>query len=337
MLVDRLHLQTPYLQDANQSDNAQKFGETGSEMIGTLTAVLFSFSLFNKLDEVNSFYESPEIIFGLSEDSYDFYEKNIWKEKAVEDTVMYSTRNKVYGYGFPDTSGEPVFSLRQGEKVEVKSLCTKRNGEEFYLLEGDSSVFVPREQLTTVEPTGYILDAELIYQNPELRNGCEVTSLTMALHYLGDDVDKCDLADNYLPKSNTLLADPNEYYLRNPRTNGFYCFAGPLIKCVENYNEAAGTDYVAKDLTGCEPEVMYASIKDGTPVVIWGTILWYMPVKLPSGLYNNLHCLLLIGYDDTTVTINDPIYGVTTIDKEVFESVWTAMGKRAITVSIPSP
>ena len=35
-----------------------------------------------------------------------------------------------------------------------------------------------------------IQDFEIIYQEPELPTGCEITALTMVLHYYGFDVDK---------------------------------------------------------------------------------------------------------------------------------------------------
>ena len=47
------------------------------------------------------------------------------------------------------------------------------------------------------------LPVPLILQNPELPNGCEITSLCMLLRYLGFDADKCLLADNYLPRTET--------------------------------------------------------------------------------------------------------------------------------------
>ena len=39
-------------------------------------------------------------------------------------------------------------------------------------------------------PAEHVLDVDAIYQRPELPTGCEVTSLTALLQYLGFDVDK---------------------------------------------------------------------------------------------------------------------------------------------------
>ena len=46
-----------------------------------------------------------------------------------------------------------------------------------------------------------LLPVPQILQNPELPNGCEITSCCEVLHYLGFAPDKCELADYYLPRS----------------------------------------------------------------------------------------------------------------------------------------
>ena len=43
-----------------------------------------------------------------------------------------------------------------------------------------------------------LLPVPQILQNPELPNGCEITSCCEVLHYLGFAPDKCELADYYL-------------------------------------------------------------------------------------------------------------------------------------------
>ena len=41
-----------------------------------------------------------------------------------------------------------------------------------------------------------------ILQNPELPNGCEITSCCELLRFFGFRADKCDLADHYLLNEN---------------------------------------------------------------------------------------------------------------------------------------
>lgn len=58
-----------------------------------------------------------------------------------------------------------------------------------------------------------LLPVPQILQNPELPNGCEITSCCEVLHYLGFAPDKCELADYYLPRSAQWYgADPDEVY-----------------------------------------------------------------------------------------------------------------------------
>ena len=62
-----------------------------------------------------------------------------------------------------------------------------------------------------------LLPVPQILQNPELPNGCEITSCCEVLHYLGFAPDKCELADYYLPRSAQWYgADPDEVYMGNP-------------------------------------------------------------------------------------------------------------------------
>ena len=82
-----------------------------------------------------------------------------------------------------------------------------------------------------------LLPVPQILQNPELPNGCEITSCCEVLHYLGFAPDKCELADYYLPRSAQWYgADPDEVYMGNPHLDdgspetGYYCFAGPIVQ-----------------------------------------------------------------------------------------------------------
>ena len=196
------------------------------------------------------------------------------------------------------------------------------------------NAYIPPAPEVQVTPKDKLLDVENIFQNPELPNGCEITSLAIVLNYKGYDVDKCNLSDNYLPKWKDLTGDPEYYYLREPRSNGFYCFAPCLCTTIDNYNEANETDIEYSDLTGCEATDLYAELYKGNPVIVWGTLRWRSPIKYSSGLYSNLHCMVLSGCDEEIVNIVDPIYGdrFRTIKRATFEKIWTKMGKRALVI-----
>lgn len=62
-----------------------------------------------------------------------------------------------------------------------------------------------------------LLPVPQVLQNPELPNGCEITSLCEVLRYWGFAADKCDLADHYLPRSARWYgADPDRVYMGDP-------------------------------------------------------------------------------------------------------------------------
>ena len=177
----------------------------------------------------------------------------------------------------------------------------------------------------------YNLPVPLIMQNPELPNGCEVTSLTEVMNYKGYGVDKCTMADYYLPKGQ---GDPNSVFIGNPRDNtGWYCFAPVLQQTVNNYNASNGTGISTQNLSGSDVSALYNQIRNGNPVVVWITLRYQSPRYARNGRYSNLHCIVLSGFDDNNVYTTDPIYGKQTINRGTFESVWNAMGRRAMVIN----
>jgi uncharacterized protein YvpB len=79
-------------------------------------------------------------------------------------------------------------------------------------------------QLTTPKKQEkLILDVPLIAQNPELKYGCEVTSLAMVLQYAGIKVNKTELANSIKKDNDPLIigkggniehwGDPNDGFV----------------------------------------------------------------------------------------------------------------------------
>ncbi len=254
--------------------------------------------------------------------------------EVVEPTTMYIAK-VVNERNLPDTSGDLIKTHNEiGEEVTVTGIVqdNKLNSKLAYV-QIDNGNYLPIGWLTTNKPVNVQLPVSNIMQNPDLPNGCEVTSLTIVMNYKGYAVDKCDMSDNYLPKWGDLSGDPEYYYLREPRSNGFYCYATAICTTIDNYNNANETSIEYANLTGSDVSALYEQIDNGNPCVVWGTLRWNNPVKYSNGLYGNLHCMVLSGYTDTTVTITDPIYGDTVIDRAKFERVWAAMGSRAVVVT----
>lgn len=173
----------------------------------------------------------------------------------------------------------------------------------------------------------YIFNVPHILQNPELPNGCEITSCCGLLNYWGYDAGKCDLADNYLPRSERWYgADPDLVYMGDPHREddsefcGFYCFAGPVVeaarKFTENYErnrhssrlhsctpKAAGdfpgtksfTPVRTEDITGSGRNVLESHLLAGRPFIFWASLhfddIGFDPrggYELPGGRYHRL-------------------------------------------------
>jgi len=199
--------------------------------------------------------------------------------------------------------------------------------------------------VTSAEEDGaYIISGvECILQNPELPNGCEVTSLAIALNYLGIEADKCDLAENYLPCGPIGSTYPEEAYIGDPSTTdaGYYCYAPVIATAAQSYLDANGLSetYTVEDVSGTSLEELFSTyIDNDVPVIIWATM--YMQelsfgyeidgVSYPS----SLHCLVLYGYDEeeNLVYVSDPLVGNTTYDLDIFADRFDVLGQQAVVV-----
>lgn len=116
-------------------------------------------------------------------------------------------------------------------------------------------------------PLSAQLDVENIDQNPELPNGCEITSAAIVLNYLGFSVDKVTLAEEYLPMHVPYWeADPNLEFMGDPADElAFYCLPGAVVTAVNDYLDDMGADYVALDISGAPVEELYQWVASGAP------------------------------------------------------------------------
>lgn len=183
----------------------------------------------------------------------------------------------------------------------------------------------------------------LIQQLPELDRGCEVTSLAMMLQYAGITVDKMKLA-NEIKKvdfmNDGVRGNPNEGFVGNIYTfseSGYGVYHGPLFQLAKKYlpNKAV-------DLTGKSIEELYKSVKAGQPVVMI-TNATFAPLDEDEfttwetnngdvSITYNEHCVVLIGYDQESVYIRDPLKDSldVKVPREKFEQAWVQMGSQAI-------
>lgn len=190
----------------------------------------------------------------------------------------------------------------------------------------------------------------LINQYPELKRGCEVTSLAMLLNFKGFNVDKITLAESIKKDDTPYSENDGKIYYGNPN-NGFVgdiydyqkkglgVYHKPVYSLLLSY---AGND--ALDLTGCEFEDLYYFISKGMPVwIITNTKYNELPAEnfemwnTPDGQIRvtyNEHSVLITGYDENYIYINDPMAKTPNIKKgkSNFIKAWEQMGKQAVTI-----
>lgn len=190
---------------------------------------------------------------------------------------------------------------------------------------------------------GKMINVSPLSQYPELATGCEITSLTMALRYYGFDADKCDLSDNYLKKGPVGTVNFYEAFEGDPRDGSSYgCYAPVIKNTADKYLESKGSPWKAKNLTGTEFEDLFYYIDNNVPVIVWGTldcreghysVTWTVDGE-DLTWYTPEHCMLLIGYDDDSVTVCDPSHGdVRSYNRDLFESRYNALKKQAVIIN----
>ncbi|MDL2294010.1 C39 family peptidase [Ruminococcaceae bacterium OttesenSCG-928-D13] len=197
------------------------------------------------------------------------------------------------------------------------------------------------------------LYVELVTQTPELPNGCEATSLTMVLNYLGFEADKLTIAYDYIPRQDFEYSyysltggNPETVYAGDPATDmGFYCFPPVVAEGANLYLEAQGSDLRARDISGADESQLVEQLLAGRPVVLWKT-LYSQPAETREDLawirsdtgelyipYVNLHVVVLHGFDADYFYMNDPYGEVVRVERELVMAGYEELGSRALVIT----
>lgn len=194
--------------------------------------------------------------------------------------------------------------------------------------------------LLTSGRKAYIDNFPCLNQLPELPTGCEVTSLTMVLNYLGYDADKTDLAANYLKKEDYPAANPNTAFVGTPFDKSSYgCYAPVITDCANLYGAHA------INISGASIDQFCQYVENGQPVIVWaamnmnsidyGSSVWIAKdgqLVIWPGME---HCLVMIGFDASAdeVYTADPLSGeIKTYKFSVFYQRWLELGCQGVIV-----
>lgn len=195
-----------------------------------------------------------------------------------------------------------------------------------------------------------ILEVPIICQMPELKNGCEVTSLAMLLQYKGINIDKMTLCEKMIKDDTKIVEDEEGNIITwgNP-SNGF---VGDVYGNEKGYSISVeaiiplAKEYYKKgvnNLTGDNIKKIEKSLSQGNPVLVWVTADF---IKNPQWVQwkdrkGNVvkatfsqHAIVLTGYDKTYFYYNDPIDGGKnkTVRKQDFIDVWNLMANKALSL-----
>lgn len=192
-----------------------------------------------------------------------------------------------------------------------------------------------------------MLDVVLIRQNPELRYGCEVTSLAMVLNYAGANTNKMELYQLIKKDQDPIRRAANGDIVSwgNPadgfvgdmtgKNAGYAVFDGPMIELINQ--KLPGR---AVNLTNQPFDRVLEHVSAGFPVVVWTTGDYRLPDRWESWNHGqqviktplDLHAVVLVGYDANFVYLNDPLSGrkQVKVEKERFIASWKALQSRAV-------
>lgn len=189
-----------------------------------------------------------------------------------------------------------------------------------------------------------LLPVKNISQLPELPTGCEITSLTIALNYLGFSVDKEYMAATYLDKAEPLKGSFDEYFIGSPWDFfSWGCYSTVITRSAQNFLRDHNSPLHAYNLSGSSLETLCGEVAAGNPVIIWGSqnindAAVAEAVLLDDGTttnwYSNEHCMVLIGYDlaKSTVTVCDPLNGVVEYDFNTFALRYEELQKMGVVI-----
>lgn len=178
-----------------------------------------------------------------------------------------------------------------------------------------------------------------------LQNNCETASLAMLLSFRGRRTDQLTLQRRIAhspPLDPTVAGDGSEVWGDPSRgfvgradgggpAGGFGVYQGPVEAL------AAREGVKLRDLTGASPAAVYRALLGGHPVMAWVALAPgpYATWQTPSGRIVHVnwgeHALVLSGVGPDQVRVNEPLEGTrVTWSKEEFESMWRALGSRAL-------
>lgn len=238
------------------------------------------------------------------------------------------------------SSGTPVVERMKSDHPTIPAQTTSKSR---------SKVSTSVDSATSLA-SSVVIDVPVQSQFPQLKNGCEVTSLSMLLTAVGHPIDKITLAKDQ-PKDPTKLVlgsdgvvkywgNPNVGFVGSVYDYGYGIYHGPMTKFINQL--MPGT---AVDLTGRPFSDLLAEVAKGHPVIVWTTATFrptdmWQTWKSPEGTVRATmeeHTVLLVGYNRNELFVNNSLNGqrAQPVNKSEFIKAWRQLGEQAVTILRP--
>ena len=300
---------------------------------------------------------ADEIVVGIGE--HGFVTTCVSQDK--HQLRFYNLNKKTLSYYYTTESVEKVCYVDDqtilavtGSPMEKRHkiiLCSPTSPEELTVLSQDIAVNTEPEHTAppeaTTTPGKLISNVPAIHQFPAFPTGCESVATVMALQYWGNPISVETFVDEYLPTSRNFYVEngknygpsPYEYFIGNPKSSASYGCMAPVIE--EALHACIGDS--VKNITGTSlADICDQYIDNDVPVILWATInmlattpgnSWYLSDGTRFTWPGNEHCMLLVGYDDTTYFFNDPYAGkLVAYKKSLTEERFAELGSQALVI-----
>ncbi len=291
--------------------------------------------------------------------------------------VMLYARAQTPLYGTPHRDATVCGYAGAGEEFRLLAVFEDgwyvvSDGRFYYCSFGSNYTMVQPESvefdtlLATLETQKVFHEVETILQNPELPHGCEVTGLAILLSYYDISVDKCELADKWLPKGAWGQTDFREAFVGDPakKVASAGCFAPVIADTANRYmreekpgNTSGGTKHTSETVgrTGKLTAVAKENVTfeelllmlQEAPVLAWTTMNLQAPYIAQvwevdgEELYwqNYEHCVVLTGYDAEKGILygTDPLYGPCEYEMKLFSIRFQTMYSQVVQMVTDTP
>lgn len=202
-----------------------------------------------------------------------------------------------------------------------------------------------------------ILNVPFIDQREKYPTGCESVAAVMAMQYYGISITPETFIDRYLDKgvipyrdeTGVLFGDdPRKVFLGNPYSEkgGWGCYAPVIVNAVKKCIDRE--KYTVRAVYGVSlDELCRTYIDNDIPVLVWATQnmaasrtgkTWYITGTAETFTWiSPMHCLLLVGYDDTGYYFNDSLQAKNyRYSKSAVNAAYDALGNQAVVI-LPKP